>query len=184
MTATGGKASHAAVVARGWGKPCIVGCDALVIDEKAGSIRIGSKVVKAGDFLTINGTNGDVMLGKVATIDPEVTGDFAVLMGWADGFRTLKVRTNADAPKDAIKARSFGAEGIGLCRTEHMFFEGRRIVDMRKMILADTLEERESALAALEPYQQRGLHRHLPRDGGAAGDDSTARSALARIPSA
>ncbi len=154
LTATGGKASHAAVVARGWGKPCVVGCDALQIDEKNQTIKIADKSLKAGDYLTINGTNGDVMLGQAATIDPEVTGDFATLMSWADGYRKLKVRTNADAPKDADKARSFGAEGIGLCRTEHMFFEGQRIVDMRKMILADTLEERQAALAALEPYQR------------------------------
>jgi pyruvate,orthophosphate dikinase len=164
LTATGGKASHAAVVARGWGRPCVVGCDALVINEKAGTIQIGGKAVKAGDFLTINGTTGDVMIGKVATIDPEMSGDFAVLMGWADRFRTLKVRTNADTPADAARARGFGAEGIGLCRTEHMFFEGQRIVDMRKMILADTLEERQAALAALEPYQREdfiGLFRAM-----------------------
>ena len=154
LTATGGKASHAAVVARGWGKPCVVGCDALHIDKAAGSISIAGHTVKAGDFLTINGTTGDIMIGKVPTVDAQMGGDFSVLMGWADKVRTLKVRTNADTPKDAMKAREFGAEGIGLCRTEHMFFEGQRIVDMRKMILADDEAGRKVALDALEPYQR------------------------------
>ena len=166
LTATGGKASHAAVVARGWGKPCVVGCEALVIEESEGRIKIGGQVVQVGEFVTINGTNGEIMVGKVPTIAPEMTGDFATLMSWSDKYRKLKVRTNADAPKDAAKAREFGAEGIGLCRTEHMFFEGQRIVDMRKMILADSdnpdpelaeaerLEARKKALGALEPYQR------------------------------
>ncbi|AMV39336.1 pyruvate, phosphate dikinase [Planctomyces sp. SH-PL62] len=154
LTATGGKASHAAVVARGWGKPCVVGCEAIVIDEKNGRITIGDTVVKVGDHLTINGTNGDVIVGQVPTVDPSISGHFAELMSWADKVRTLKVRTNADAPADAKKAREFGAEGIGLCRTEHMFFEGQRIVDMRKMILADDTAGREKALASLEPYQR------------------------------
>ena len=154
LTATGGKASHAAVVARGWGKPCVVGCEAIAIDEKAGKIAIGDHVVKVGDHLTINGTTGDVMIGQVETVDPGISGHFAELMAWADKLRTLKIRTNADAPADAKKAREFGAEGIGLCRTEHMFFEGQRIVDMRKMILADDAAGREKALASLEPYQR------------------------------
>ncbi|WP_165245762.1 pyruvate, phosphate dikinase [Paludisphaera soli] len=154
LTATGGKASHAAVVARGWGKPCVVGCEAIAIDEKNGRITIGDTVVKVGDYLTINGTTGDVIVGQVPTVDPSISGHFAELMSWADKVRTLKVRTNADAPADAKKAREFGAEGIGLCRTEHMFFEGQRIVDMRKMILADDTAGREKALAALEPYQR------------------------------
>jgi pyruvate,orthophosphate dikinase len=154
LTATGGKASHAAVVARGWGKPCVVGCDALVIDEKAGSITIAGQTLKVGDYLTIDGTTGDVMIGKVPTVDAEMGGHFATFMEMADQFRTMKVRANADAPKDATKAREFGAEGIGLCRTEHMFFEGQRIVDMRKMILADDEAGRQTALAALEPYQR------------------------------
>jgi pyruvate,orthophosphate dikinase len=154
LTATGGKASHAAVVARGWGKPCVVGCDALHIDNENFTVTIAGHVVKAGDYLTINGTTGDVIIGKVPTVAPTISGDFAVLMSWADKFRTLKVRTNADAPKDAAKGREFGAEGIGLCRTEHMFFEGQRIVDMRKMILADDVDGRKLALEALEPYQR------------------------------
>ena len=154
LTATGGKASHAAVVARGWGKPCVVGCDAIKIDEKAGQITIAGQTVKAGDFLTINGTTGDVMIGQVPTVAPTITGDFATLMAWADKVRTLKVRTNADTPEDAAKAREFGAEGIGLCRTEHMFFGDQRIVAMRKMILADDDAGRKAALAELEPFQR------------------------------
>jgi pyruvate,orthophosphate dikinase len=154
LTSTGGKASHAAVVARGWGKPCVVGCEALQIDEKKGTVTVAGQTLKEGDFMTINGSTGDVMVGHVETIPPTISGHFARLMGWADGFRKLKVRTNADTPADAARAREFGAEGIGLCRTEHMFFEGQRIVDMRKMILADDEAGRKKALAALEPYQR------------------------------
>jgi pyruvate,orthophosphate dikinase len=154
LTSTGGKASHAAVVARGWGKPCVVGCEAVKIDEAAQTITIAGQTVKAGDFLTINGTTGDVMIGKVPTVDPTMTGDFATLMGWADKVRKLKIRTNADAPKDAAKAREFGAEGIGLCRTEHMFFGEDRITAMREMILADTEEARTKALNKLLPFQK------------------------------
>src|SRR5581483_6416127 len=122
LTSTGGKASHAAVVARGWGKPCVVGCEAIKIDEKAGTLTIAGQAAKAGDYITINGTTGDVMIGQVPTVAPTISGSFATLMEWADKARSLKVRTNADTPKDAAKAREFGAEGIGLCRTEHMFF--------------------------------------------------------------
>lgn len=154
LTATGGKASHAAVVARGWGKPCVVGCEAVKIDEARQTITIAGQSVKAGDFLTINGTTGDVMIGKVPTVAPTITGDFATLMGWADKTRKLKVRTNADTPADAAKAREFGAEGIGLCRTEHMFFGEDRITAMREMILADTQEARAKALAKLLPFQK------------------------------
>ncbi len=154
LTATGGKASHAAVVARGWGKPCVVGCGALEINEKAGTVTIKGQVVKAGDFITINGTNGDVMIGKAATVDPEVGGDFAVLMGWADKKRKLKVRTNADTPADSKKAREFGAEGIGLCRTEHMFFEPSRVTAVREMILAADEAGRRAALDKLLPEQR------------------------------
>jgi pyruvate,orthophosphate dikinase len=154
LTSTGGKASHAAVVARGWGKPCVVGCEAIKIDEKNQQITIAGKVVKAGEFVTINGTTGDVMIGKVPTVAPTMTGDFATLMTWADKSRALKIRTNADAPADAAKAREFGAEGIGLCRTEHMFFGEDRITAMREMILADTQEARAKALAKLLPFQK------------------------------
>ena len=154
LTSTGGKASHAAVVARGWGKPCVVGCDTVRINEKAGEVNINGQKVKAGDFITINGTTGDVMIGEVPTVAPKMAGDFATLMEWADRHRTLKIRTNADDPASSVKAREFGAEGIGLCRTEHMFFGDQRIVDMRKMILADTEEDRRKALGMLEPYQR------------------------------
>ncbi|HJZ58190.1 MAG TPA: pyruvate, phosphate dikinase [Gemmataceae bacterium] len=154
LTSTGGKASHAAVVARGWGKPCVVGCEAVKINEAAGSITIAGKTVKVGEFVTINGTTGDVMIGKVPTVAPSMTGDFATLMGWADKARKLKIRTNADTPADAAKAREFGAEGIGLCRTEHMFFGDDRITAMREMILADKHEARGKALAKLLPFQK------------------------------
>jgi pyruvate,orthophosphate dikinase len=154
LTSTGGKASHAAVVARGWGKPCVVGCEAVKIDEKNQTVTIAGNVVKAGDYLTINGTTGDVMIGKVETIAPTMTGDFATLMTMADKVRKLKVRTNADSPADARKAIEFGAEGIGLCRTEHMFFGEERIVAMREMILADDEAGRRKALAKIEPFQK------------------------------
>ncbi len=154
LTSTGGKASHAAVVARGWGKPCVVGCEAMKIDERAGTVNVAGHVVKAGDFLTINGSTGDVMLGQVETVPPSISGDFATLMGWADKSRKLKVRTNADTPADSARAREFGAEGIGLCRTEHMFFGEHRIVAMRKMILADDEAGRRAALGELEPFQR------------------------------
>jgi len=154
LTSTGGKASHAAVVARGWGKPCVVGCEAMKIDEAKGTITIAGIAAKAGDFLTINGTTGDVMIGKVPTVAPTMTGDFATLMTWADKSRKLKIRTNADTPADAAKAREFGAEGIGLCRTEHMFFGEDRITAMREMILAESVEARAKALAKLLPFQK------------------------------
>jgi pyruvate,orthophosphate dikinase len=154
LTSTGGKASHAAVVARGWGKPCVVGCEAVKIDEKNQTVTIAGQVVKAGDYLTINGTTGDVMIGKVETIAPSMTGDFSTLMTWADKGRKLKIRTNADSPADALKAREFGAEGIGLCRTEHMFFGEDRIAAVREMILSTTEEGRKKALAKIEPFQK------------------------------
>jgi pyruvate,orthophosphate dikinase len=154
LTSTGGKASHAAVVARGWGKPCVVGCEAVKIDEKKKEITISGQTVKAGDFVTINGTTGDVMIGKVPTVAPTMTGDFSTLMGWADKARKLKIRTNADTPEDAKKAREFGAEGIGLCRTEHMFFGEERIVAMRQMILASDAAGRKAALARIQPFQK------------------------------
>jgi pyruvate,orthophosphate dikinase len=154
LTSTGGKASHAAVVARGWGKPCVVGCEAVKIDEKNQTVTIAGHVVKAHDFITINGTTGDVMIGKVETIAPTMTGDFASLMTWADKNRKLKIRTNADTPADSIKAREFGAEGIGLCRTEHMFFGDDRIAAVREMILATDVEGRKKALAKIEPFQK------------------------------
>lgn len=154
LTSTGGKASHAAVVARGWGKPCVVGCEAVKIDEKSQTVAIAGHTLKAGDFVTINGTTGDVMIGKVETIPPTMTGEFATLMNMADKYRKLKIRTNADSPADALKALEFGAEGIGLCRTEHMFFGDDRIAAVREMILATTVEDRQKALAKIEPFQK------------------------------
>jgi pyruvate,orthophosphate dikinase len=154
LTSTGGKASHAAVVARGWGKPCVVGCDAMKINEAKKEITIAGTKVKVGEYVTINGTNGDVMIGKVPTVEPKMTGDFATIMEWADRSRKLKIRTNADSPADAKKAIEFGAEGIGLCRTEHMFFGEDRITPMREMILADSVEARKKALAKLLPFQR------------------------------
>ncbi|MFO0824721.1 MAG: pyruvate, phosphate dikinase [Gemmataceae bacterium] len=154
LTSTGGKASHAAVVARGWGKPCVVGCEAVKIDEKNQTVTIAGQTVKAGEYVTINGTTGDVMIGKVETIAPKMSGDFATPATWADKARKLKIRTNADTPADAAKAREFGAEGIGLCRTEHMFFGEDRIAAVREMILATDVEGRKKALAKVEPFQR------------------------------
>ncbi len=154
LTARGGMTSHAAVVARGMGKPCVSGCTALQIDYGRGEMHVAEFTVKVGDFITIDGATGNVMLGKVQTVEPSVGGDLAVLMGWADAERRLTVRTNADTPRDATAAREFGAQGIGLCRTEHMFFEGNRIDSVRAMILAGSREEREEALAEIEPLQR------------------------------
>ncbi len=164
--------------------------------RKAGTFTIGGHTVKAGDFITIDGTTGDVMIGKVPTVDPSISGDFATFMSWADKVRTLKIRTNADTPEDSARARSFGAEGIGLCRTEHMFFGDQRIVAMRKMILADDEAGRKAALAELEPFQKQDfigifeamdglpvtirlldppLHEFLPRDDNPSGQAEVAR---------
>ena len=164
LTSRGGMTSHAAVVARSWGKPCVAGCGDIVIDYKTKTFRAGDVVVKEGDWISINGSTGEVILGKEELVEPSLSGDFARFMEWVDEFRTLGVRTNADTPQDARKAVEFGAEGIGLCRTEHMFFEGDRILAMREMILASTLEERKAALAKLLPYQKedfRGIFREM-----------------------
>ena len=154
LTARGGMTSHAAVVARGMGKCCVVGCGALVIDEAACTVRVGEVVLRAGDTLTLNGSTGDVILGEVALIQPTLGPAFKTLMGWADATRTLNVRANADTPNDAKIARGFGAEGIGLCRTEHMFFEPDRIRAVREMILSDSVEGRKRALDKLLPMQK------------------------------
>ncbi|MFW5746332.1 MAG: pyruvate, phosphate dikinase [Nanoarchaeota archaeon] len=154
LTSRGGMTSHAAVVARGMGKCCIAGCGDAKIDEKAGTLTVAGEVYNEGDYITLDGTTGNVYAGKVPVVDPDLSGDFAKLMEWADEYRKLKVRTNADTPKDAGVAIKFGAEGIGLCRTEHMFFEGDRITAMREMILAKDLEGRKKALAKILPYQQ------------------------------
>ena len=150
--------SHAAVVARGMGKPCVAGCGDLEIDYEAKTVKVHHKVaptitLKEGDWISIDGSTGEVFAGQLPTVIPEITDDFSTLMQWADEVRTVNVRTNADTPHDAKVARGFGAEGIGLCRTEHMFFEGNRIDHMRAMIVANTLEERRAALAKLEPLQ-------------------------------
>ncbi len=154
LTTRGGMTSHAAVVARGMGRPCVSGAGDLRIDEHQRVMKVRDVVVKDGDLLTIDGGTGEVMLGEVPTIQPELSGDFSELMSWADQFRRLKVRTNAETPADARMARKFGAEGIGLCRTEHMFFDGGRIVAMREMIVAETIEGRRAALAKIMPMQR------------------------------
>jgi pyruvate,orthophosphate dikinase len=154
LTARGGMTSHAAVVARGMGRPCVCGASMLKIDARAGTMTAGGVTVGRGQIVTIDGSTGEVFKGQVAMRQPELTGDFATLMSWADSIRTLKVRTNADTPADAVAARRFGAEGIGLCRTEHMFFEPQRIVAVRQMILADAEADRRAALAKLLPMQR------------------------------
>ncbi len=155
LTARGGMTSHAAVVARGMGKPCVSGAGDVKIDYAGKTFRAGGKTVKEGDFITINGLTGEVILGEVPTLQPQLSGDFARLMGWADEMRTLKIRTNAETPLDASTARRFGAEGIGLCRTEHMFFDTDRIIAMREMIVSDTAGKRKAALAKLLPMQRK-----------------------------
>ena len=154
LTARGGMTSHAAVVARGMGRPCVSGAGMLKIDATRGEMTAGDIVIRRGDIITIDGASGQVFKGRVGLRQPELTGDFGTLMQWADEVRRLKVRTNADTPMDAATARKFGAEGIGLCRTEHMFFDAERIVAVRQMILAETEEGRREALAKLLPMQR------------------------------
>ncbi len=154
LTARGGMTSHAAVVARGMGRPCVSGAGALSIDAKAKIARVGGREVKEGDLLTIDGATGEVMAGEVATIQPELAGDFGTLMEWADAVRRLKVRANAETPLDCRTARDFGAEGVGLCRTEHMFFEADRVTAVRQMILAEDEAGRRAALEKLLPEQR------------------------------
>lgn len=154
LTSRGGMTSHAAVVARGMGKCCVAGCEAVIVAEKYKQFHIANLTVKEGDLITLDGSTGEVFLGQVPTTIPKLSGDFGKLMTWADKYRKLGVRTNADTPKDAKTARDFGAEGIGLCRTEHMFFEEDRIFAVRQMILAETKEQRETALAKIFPMQK------------------------------
>nr|MDA8098944.1 PEP-utilizing enzyme [Nitrospiraceae bacterium] len=154
LTARGGMTSHAAVVARGMGKPCVAGCESIRVDLKAEKFFVGKYIVKVGDWVTIDGGTGRVILGKVPTVEPTVSGDFGTLMKWADEVRTLGVRANADIPRDAKMARQFGAEGIGLCRTEHMFFAEDRLPIVQQMILANSTEDREKALNKLLPMQR------------------------------
>ncbi len=138
LTARGGMTSHAAVVARGMGKCCVSGCAEIKVDEDNKTLEVGQYKMVEGDYISLNGSTGDVLNGQVKTVPPELSGDFAKIMSWADEIRTLKIRTNADNPRDAKQAVEFGAEGIGLCRTEHMFFEEERIPAIRRMIMADT----------------------------------------------
>ena len=154
LTARGGMTSHAAVVARGMGKPCVSGSSEIKVDYENKLFKSGDHVIKAGDIITIDGGSGKVMLGKVPTVKPDISGEFSKIMIWADKYRKLKVRTNADTPADTKIAREFGAEGIGLCRTEHMFFDEKRIISVREMILSKTLEDRKKALTKLLPYQR------------------------------
>ncbi len=166
LTSRGGMTSHAAVVARGWGKPCVAGCSGIAIDyAKQLFVAAGEHVVKKGDWISINGSSGEVILGAEELVPAGLSDEFATFMQWADEFRTIGVRTNADTPEDTAQAVAFGAEGIGLCRTEHMFFEGDRIQAMREMILATEEREREAALAKLLPYQKAdflGIFRAMP----------------------
>ncbi len=154
LTVRGGMTSHAAVVARGMGECCVSGCQEIAMDEEGRKFRLGGKLFKEGDWLSLDGSTGSIYDGVVPTVDATIAGEFGRIMMWADKFRRLKVRTNADTPRDAKKARELGAEGIGLCRTEHMFFEPERIAAFREMICADTEEERRLALAKILPYQQ------------------------------
>ncbi|MDA1028051.1 MAG: pyruvate, phosphate dikinase [Bacteroidetes bacterium] len=154
LTSRGGMTSHAAVVARGWGKPCVAGCSAVVINYASKTFTNGTVVVKEGDWISLNGSTGEVIVGPQDLVDPELTGEFAQFMSWVDTFRVMGVRTNADTPADSRKAIEFGAEGIGLCRTEHMFFEGERIDQVREMILAKDKDSRVKALAKLLPFQK------------------------------
>jgi pyruvate,orthophosphate dikinase len=153
LTARGGMTSHAAVVARGMGKCCVAGAESITVNEAEKKFTVGDVVVKEGDIMSLNGTTGEVIVGEVPTVEPSMEGEFNTLMAWADEFRTMKVRTNADTPADAKLARDFGAEGIGLVRTEHMFFEAERIKAVREMILAKDVEGRKVALAKIEPFQ-------------------------------
>ena len=154
LTSTGGMTSHAAVVARGMGTPCVAGASSLIIDQKSRTLSVNGKTFGPNDWISLDGGVGEVMEGQVATVEPGLSGPFKTIMLWADELRTLKVRTNADTPHDAEVARGFGAEGIGLCRTEHMFFDPQRIHHMREMILATNTQDREKALDKLLPYQR------------------------------
>ena len=159
LTTRGGMTSHAAVVARGMGKPCVSGAGSIRVDYAARTMTSGGVVLKQGDIITVDGSTGQVLKGRVAMLEPELSGDFSTLMVWADAIRRMKVRANAETPADAEAARRFGAEGIGLCRTEHMFFDANRLVSVREMILADDEAGRRSALAKLLPMQREDFAR-------------------------
>ena len=161
LTARGGMTSHAAVVARGMGRPCVSGAGTLRIDEAAGTVQSGEQLLKRGDVITIDGSRGQVLLGRAKMRQAQLSGAFSTLMSWADAERRMQVRANADTPRDAQQARDFGAEGIGLCRTEHMFFEEARINAVREMILADDEAGRRAALDKILPMQRSILSSFL-----------------------
>jgi pyruvate,orthophosphate dikinase len=154
LTSRGGMTSHAAVVARGMGKPCVCGCEAIKIDHDGQCFAVNGLVVKAGDIITIDGATGNVMLGEVPMIEPTLSDEFETLLQWADQVKALQVRANADTPEDAVKAREFGAQGIGLCRTEHMFMAQERLPHVQEMIMAENPEERKKPLAQLLEFQR------------------------------
>ena len=181
LTARGGMTSHAAVVARGMGKPCVCGAGALKIDGKLGTMSVAGKTWRAGDVITIDGGSGEVFDGRVPTLQPELTGDFATLMGWADAVRRMRVRANAETPNDARVAREFGAEGIGLCRTEHMFFDGERILAVREMILASDSQGPQRGARQAAADAAAGFLRALHHHARPAGHHPAARSAAARV---
>jgi pyruvate,orthophosphate dikinase len=155
LTSRGGMTSHAAVIARGMGRPCVSGSSEIDINYDEKIFKVSDLEVKEGDVITIDGSTGRIISGEISTLKPEISGDFLKLMTWADGFRKLKIRTNSETPLDAKTARGFGAEGIGLCRTEHMFFDEERILSVREMILSKTKEDRSKALEKLLPYQKK-----------------------------
>ena len=170
------------MVTRGMGKCCVAGAGDIEVNEKAGEMRVKGQVFKAGDWISLDGTTGRVIKGKLNTLDPSPDDpELQKFMAWADPYRTMKVRANADIPRDAIQARAFGAEGIGLCRTEHMFFGEEKIPHMRAMILADNEKDRRAALKKLLPMQRNDFIGVFPRDGRIPGNDSYAGSAAARI---
>ena len=145
LTSRGGMTSHAAVVARGMGRPCVSGSSEIEIDYENKLFKTKNKVIKEGELITIDGSTGRIIIGEVKTVKPEISGDFSKIMSWSDDFRKLKIRTNSETPLDSKTAREFGAEGIGLCRTEHMFFDEERILSVREMILSKTIEDRSNA---------------------------------------
>jgi phosphohistidine swiveling domain-containing protein len=184
LTARGGMTSHAAVVARGMGKCCISGAGAVHVDYHARTMSVGGETWKEGEWLSLDGSTGDVFLGQVPTKEAELTGDFGTLMDLADRYRRLGVRANADTPEDAKVARNFGAKGIGLCRTEHMFFEGDRIKAVREMILADDEDGSPQGAGEAAADAARRLRGPVPRDERSGGHHPPARSAVARVRSA
>ena len=155
LTARGGMTSHAAVVARGMGRPCVSGSSEIELDYEKKLFKVPDKEIKEGDLITIDGSTGRIILGEGKTVKPEISGEFSKLMNWADNYRKLKIRTNSETPLDSKTARDFGAEGIGLCRTEHMFFDEERILSVREMILSKTKDDRLLALSKLLPHQKK-----------------------------